>query len=240
MVVPKPRRVIGVLGGMGPEATILLQQKLLRATPADDDADHIPLLVDVNTQVPSRIRALVDGTGESPGPVLVAMAQRLQAMGADALAMPCNTAHGFVRQIEAAVAIPFLDMVRLGAAAVAARTGGGARVGLLGSTALRNIGLYEAPLAEHGLTLAYPARQDALMAALKAFKRRSDDHDARATLRVVAQDLVDDGAQALLVACTEFSLAVDVLPERVPAVDALDALVEAIRAFAASREPLRT
>lgn len=227
------RPVIGVLGGMGPEATVLLMHKVIRATPAADDADHVPLLVDNNTQVPSRIAALVEGNGPNPAPVLVAMARRLEAMGCAALAMPCNTAHAYADDIRAAVRIPFLDMVRLAAAALAARLPRGGRVGMLGSTALGNVRLYEAPLAAHGLKLVYPVRQPEVMQALRAFKRRADDSSARAALRAAADDLVASGADALLVACTEFSLATDVLPPAVPTVDALDALVAAILEAAA-------
>ena len=63
-------RRVGILGGMGPQATILLMQKVLDTVPAADDADHIPLLVDQNPQVPSRIRRLIEGTGDDPAPVL--------------------------------------------------------------------------------------------------------------------------------------------------------------------------
>ncbi len=86
-------RTVGILGGMGPEATVLLMQKVIAAVPARDDSDHVPLIVDQNSQVPSRIRRLIEGVGEDPAPVLAAMARRLEAAGAEALAMPCNTAH---------------------------------------------------------------------------------------------------------------------------------------------------
>ncbi|TVQ41589.1 MAG: aspartate/glutamate racemase family protein [Geminicoccaceae bacterium] len=228
------RKVIGILGGMGPAATVLLQQKLIQAIAAEDDADHVPLLVDVNTQVPSRVAALVEGTGPSPEPVLVAMAKRLEQMGVAALAMPCNTAHIYADAIRAAVDVPLLDMVEQGALTAVAHlppsalTSGG-RIGLLGSTALEKLGLYATPLRRFGrAALVYPARQALLMEALKAFKRRADDPTARAILEGVAQDLVADGCDVLLVACTEFSLAVDVLPATVPVVDALDALVTTI------------
>mgnify|MGYP003676682578 CR=1 FL=1 len=67
------RPVVGVLGGMGPEATILLQQRVLGTVNAQDDADHLPLLIDMNPQVPSRIAHLIEGTGEDPAPVLAAI-----------------------------------------------------------------------------------------------------------------------------------------------------------------------
>ena len=68
-------RRIGILGGMGPQATVALMQRLIDAVPAADDRDHIPLIVDDNTQVPSRIAALINGAGTDPGPVLVQMAR---------------------------------------------------------------------------------------------------------------------------------------------------------------------
>ena len=80
-------RVVGILGGMGPAATVDLMARLVRAVDAGDDADHVPLLVDNNTQVPSRIAALIEGKGADPAPVLVAMGQKLQVAGAEALAM---------------------------------------------------------------------------------------------------------------------------------------------------------
>ena len=72
-------KTVGILGGMGPEATILLMQKCLDAIDAKDDADHIPLIVHQNPQVPSRIAALIEGTGDDPAPVLKAMANDLKA-----------------------------------------------------------------------------------------------------------------------------------------------------------------
>jgi len=74
---------IGVLGGMGPMATIDLLQRIIRLTPALDDVDHIRTLVDNNPKVPSRINHLINRQGENPAPVLVSMAESLESMGAD-------------------------------------------------------------------------------------------------------------------------------------------------------------
>lgn len=115
-------RTVGILGGMGPEATVELMRRVIAATPARDDADHVPLIVDQNPAVPSRIAHLIEGTGTDPGPVLAAMARRLEIAGAEALAMPCNTAHHYLPRIREAVTIPLLDMVDLSVAEAAART----------------------------------------------------------------------------------------------------------------------
>jgi aspartate racemase len=93
-------RILAIIGGMGPEATVDLMLRVINATPARDDQDHIRMLVDNNPKVPSRINALVDGSGESPAPALISMARGLASLGADFLAVPCNTAHHYLREVQ--------------------------------------------------------------------------------------------------------------------------------------------
>ena len=131
------RKIVGVLGGMGPEATALLMMRVIQLTPAEDDSDHVPLIIDNNTQVPSRLKALIDNDGTDPGPVLQQMAKQLELMGAQALAMPCNTAHYYARQIEEGVQIPLLNMLELSAQQVAEHRLKPKVVGVLGSPASR-------------------------------------------------------------------------------------------------------
>jgi len=223
---------IGILGGMGPEATILLQRKLLAAVPARDDADHIPLLIDMNPQVPSRIARLIEGTGDDPAPVLAAMARRLEGAGAGALAMPCNTAHHYADAIRGAVSIPFLDMVALSADHAADRLGSGGRVGLLASPAVRLTGLYDTGLSARGLAALWPEGDAPMLAAIREIKAHGPAEGARAALAAAADDLAQRGAGLLLIACTEFSLLTDSLAPAIPLVDTLDILVAAIIAHA--------
>ncbi len=84
-------KVVGIIGGMGPEATEDLMQRIIRLTPARDDIDHIRCIVDNNPKIPSRVRAIIQGDGESPAPCLSDMAKRLESWGADFLAIPCNS-----------------------------------------------------------------------------------------------------------------------------------------------------
>ncbi len=108
-------KTIGIIGGMGRSATVDLMRRIIDFTPAKDDIDHIRMLIDNNPKVPSRIEALIDGTGESPASCLVEMALGLQQQGADFLAMPCNTAHHYYAEIAGSVDIPILNMVNLAA-----------------------------------------------------------------------------------------------------------------------------
>lgn len=227
-----PRRV-GILGGMGPEATVLLMRRLIAATPARDDADHIPLMVDQNPQVPSRLRFLIDGDGDDPGPVLADMARRLQGAGAEALAMPCNTAHHFAPAIRAAVTVPLIDMVALSVAHATALAGGGP-LGIIGSPALRRIGLFDAPCADAGLTPLYPQDEDALLTAIRRIKATGPTEADRDTLCCASAALLAQGARVQMIACTEFSLVTDAVAPGVAAFDTLDRLVAGIVAFALS------
>ena len=227
-----PPRRIGILGGMGPEATVLLMSRLIAATPAADDADHIPLIVDMNPQVPSRIAALIEGGGADPAPVLAAMARRLEVAGAEALAMPCNTAHYYASAIRAAAAIPLLDMVELSASQAAARAGREGRVGVLGSPAVQITGLFDAALARHGATAAYPADQKTLLAAIRDIKRAGATPAASAVLVAAVRELAVAGATAQLVACTEFSLIAQAAADEADVIDTLDVLVAEIVRFA--------
>ena len=221
---------VGILGGMGPEATILLMQKVMAAVPARDDNDHVPLIVHQNPQVPSRIAALIEGTGTDPGPVLADMARGLAAAGAEGLAMPCNTAHHYAPVIADATPLPFLNMIELTAATLAAR--GARRVGLLASPATRLARVFEAPFAAHGLIPVALADDGELLAIIRAVKAGEDSTSLAPRLAGEAETLIRDGADHLLVACTELSLISDVLPDAVPRTDSLDCLTEAIVSFA--------
>jgi aspartate racemase len=225
-------RRVGILGGMGPEATVLLMQKLLAAVSAQDDADHIPLIVDQNPQVPSRIRHLIEGTGEDPGPVLADMARRLVAGGATALAMPCNTAHHYAPAIRAAVDVPFLDMIALSVAKAASMVGEAGAVGILASPAVRKIGLFDAALAKMGIQALYPADEAALLGAIRQIKSAGPGPEARLALKQASEDLLHQGARVQMIACTEFSLIADAVSGEADTFDTLDVLVAAIKDFA--------
>ncbi len=225
-------KTVGILGGMGPMATVLLMQKIMAATRAGDDADHLPLLVDQNTQVPSRLAHLLDDAGADPGPVLAAMAVRLQGAGVDGIAMPCNTAHHYAPAIRAAISVPFLDMVALSVAHATGLARSGGRIGILASPAVRRIGLFDAAFAGTGLTLLYASDEDATLAAIRALKAVGDNDGARASLTAASVDLLTRGAAVQMIACTEFSLISGAIPAQVIAFDTLDILVQAIIAFA--------
>lgn len=225
-------RRVGILGGMGPQATILVMQKVLASVAARDDADHIPLIVDQNPQVPSRIAHLLEGAAEDPGPVLAAMARRLVAGGAEALAMPCNTAHHYAGAIRAAVTVPFLDMIALSVAHAATLTAPGGTIGILASPAVRRVGLFDAALAGFGLTAIYATGEASMLTAIRQIKSEGAQPAARDRLRAASLDMRARGADVQMIACTEFSLIADAVAPDTVTFDTLDLLVCAIKEFA--------
>ena len=224
------RKPIGILGGMGPEATILLQQKLMAALPnAKGDEDHIPLLIDMNPQVPSRMDHLINGKGADPAPVLSKMARRLEGAGAAALAMPCNTAHHYAGAIKDAVGIPFLNMVDLSAAYVAGLKDAGAFVGMLASPAVRLTHLFDKALAAYGKKTLWPSDDDKMLRAIQDIKKEGPTEISVQILQEASDELAERGAMVQLIACSEFSLLSPTLQNRAQhCIDTLDILVHEI------------
>lgn len=238
-MIDRPKRTVGVLGGMGPEATVLLMSRVIAMTPATDDSDHVPLLVDNNTQVPSRIKALIERTGRDPAPILCEMAQRLEAAGAKALAMPCNTAHFYAPVIERSVSIPLLNMLTLTAEHLTENDDSLhpypiRNVGLLASPAVRLTGVFDAALRSHGLEPRFPPDDGVMLTAIRAIKSGNYGSAVTATVAQEAEALLEQGADVLLIACSELSLLKNELPVHLPAVDSIDVLARKIIEFSSS------
>jgi aspartate racemase len=223
-------RVVGIIGGMGPEATVDLMRRVVAKTPAEDDADHVHLIVESNPKIPSRIAHLIDGTGADPTPELIRIAANLQRAGAEALAIPCNTAHAYADSIRRAVSIPLLDMVNLTVERIV-RAGGATRIGILASTAVHSAALYSAGLSAHGIEVIRPASQDDVMALIKRVKRGDIGLQAQVALGRIALDLAVQ-SDLLLVACSELSVIAAGIT--VPFVDSLEILAQAIVDFASA------
>ncbi len=226
------RQRVGVLGGMGPEATIHLMARVVDMTTAADDCDHVSMIVDNNTVVPSRIKALIEKTGDDPGPVLAEMARGLETCGADALAMPCNTAHHYAAVIEAAVDIPFLNMVELAVARVNAMNLANRRVGILASPAVRSTQIFDRAFNAQQLETLYPSDQNRMLNAIRLVKIDSNNATARQVLADAADELTRSGADCLLIACSEFSIIADAVPSSYSCYDSIDILAEAVIKFA--------
>ena len=224
-------RVVGILGGMGPQATVDLMRQIVRATPAAAERDHVRMIVDCNPRVPARSAAL-SGAGPSPGPELARMARGLVAAGADVLAMPCNTAHAFADEIESAVDVPLLHMIDLAVEAAASSIPGIERIGLLATRGTRRTRLFHDRFEALGLALVEPDEEgqrvlDGLIVKVKTHDPTDRDRDA---LQALLVDLVERGSDVVVAGCTEVPLLLPAAPAA-RIVDPSDVLARAVVRF---------
>jgi aspartate racemase len=223
-------KVVGVIGGMGPEATVDLMMRVIRATPAEDDMDHIRMFVDNNPKVPSRIKAIIEGTGESPAPAMAEMARNLAALGADFLVIPCNTAHYYYDEVSSAVDIPVMNMIDITVQTVFHENASIVTAGILASKAVLMKGLYRKSFKRQGVDVIYPSSevQESLMSTVRTIKTGNYDTGDRNVLQSAAKQLVRKGAEALIVGCTELSVISDGIDAGVKVYDSSQLLAENI------------
>ena len=222
-------RSLGVLGGMGPLATAYFFESVVRATPATSDQAHIPTLVWSDGRVPDRTLA-IQGRGPSPVPMMASGLRVLASAGADVIAIPCNTAHAFLPELVRATDREIVDMIHETVAAALAANPSLTTLGVLCTTGTRSALLYEKAAAQLGVTVAHVSRgqQSALVdEAIRIVKRGGRSELAERLIAEAAISLADQGAQAVVAACTELPLVSAAAGRVLPIVDSVDALARA-------------
>ena len=235
--------LVGVLGGMGPLATLDFIRKAMAATPAVSDQDHVPLIVSSIPQVPDRTAAF-RGEGASPLAAMVASGQRLVRAGAGLIVIPCNTAHLWFGELEEALALPMLHVVDAALEDAAALAGEGAALGLLCTDATLASGLYlNRPPAHplqpppHWVLPTAPEMVDWVMPGIAAVKAGELGRGAD-LLGAAAEALARRGAQALVLGCTEVPLVIGPGNSPLPVIDATQALAKRTVAWSLSQREL--
>ena len=225
------KKVIGILGGMGPLATADLFQKITLHTAASCDQDHPRVCIDSNTNISDRTAALLHG-GADPVPEMVRSAQRLESIGADLLIMPCNTAHNFYDAVASSVSIPVLHMIAITRDTLKSR--GVKCAGLLATDGTVQTGIYQRTFEGSGVELITPDNtedQSAVMDIIYNGVKAGDlTHDATA-FRAACEHLLARGAEVLILGCTELPPAFDIYHLDYPNVDpTLELALAAVRA----------
>ena len=144
-----PTTILGIFGGMGPEATADLYRKIVELTSATHDQDHIPTLIYSLPQVPERTEC-IRNNDHSIVPYLVEGVTRLGKSGASMIAIPCNTVHYYFDHMKNAVSIPIIHMIEEAVSEVAVKLPGTKKVGLLATAGTLESGLYENELIKSG------------------------------------------------------------------------------------------
>jgi aspartate racemase len=217
--------VVGVIGGMGPLATVDFFHLLVKLTPADKDWNHLHIIVDDNPRIPSRSRAILFDEA-SPAPYLVEGAKRLAAMGAGVIAVPCNSASHFLTPAREAVSVPVLDPV--GATIASVRTHGVGKPFVLGGMVTHKAELYRAANAMRPTE----AEQEVVAKLIDTLKLGDTSATVVAKTRKLIAAGLARGADSVILGCTEFGLIADALAERVPVFNSNQLLAEQTVAMA--------
>jgi aspartate racemase len=219
------QKTAGVLGGLGPEATVDFMARVVAATEAGCDQDHIRMLIDHNPTVPNRHDAIAGNT-PSVGPQLADMARGLEQAGADFLVMVCNTAHAYSDDIRAAVEIPFISIIDVTVDALATRDV--KTVGVMAAEGCLQSGLYQDALTQAGydaLIWSAPEREQ-FMALVYRIKAGERDEDIAAGIYKLAASLAFSGAEVLISGCTEIPLFMNAGQAPAPLLSSTNLLVQ--------------
>lgn len=234
-------KVVGVLGGMGPEATVDFMSKVLARTNARNasknkvngeagvDQDHIRMLIDHNPRIPNRHEA-IKGSGEDVGAFLADMATRLESAGADFLVMVCNTAHAFQTDIQQAVKIPFVSIIDEVIAELKNSHPKNTKVGVMAAQGCLDAELYQKAIIEAGFDLVVwnDAELAEFMHVVYQIKGGNTDDQIKQAMLVMANILIDKGAEVILAGCTEIPLVLNEDSLTVPLLSSTDILVDRV------------
>jgi len=215
-----PEKIIGILGGMGPEATIDLFYKIIKFTPAEKDQDHLRIIIDNNPKIPDRTAAIL-GKGEDPLPALQETAQNLEKAGADFIVIPCNTAHYFLSSIQESVNIPVLNMIEETAKETKKRISQIKKVGLLASIGVYKSEIYHQHFKKFNIEVISPQEKDKeeIMKVIYTIKAGDLSKGVKKNVLKIAQKLIDKGAEAIIAGCTEIPLILKEGDVSVPLID---------------------
>jgi aspartate racemase len=219
--------VLGVIGGLGPEATLDFYAKVLKHAHAAKDQDHIHVIIESNPKTPNRNDAIA-GRGPSPAPALAEMARALERAGADFVVMACNTAHAFESDIRAALTIPFVSLIDEVVDEVLRAHAGTRRAGVLATQGSRDANIFRLAFAHHGIEILQLSDRSQMrfmevLYQIKGGDRSSPIHDA---MQQFGEELIAMGADILIAGCTEVPLVLNVGDNTKALIDSTDVLAK--------------
>src|SRR4051812_30485398 len=222
---------LGVLGGMGPLATADFLRKLVRKTPASIDQDHISVLLYGDCTTPDRTACIVDQQ-PSPLPQLLEGIRFLNEHGARAICIPCNSAHSWFEEMQAASGVPVIHIVRASAEQIRRKNPEAKRIGVLSTAGTHRMGMYRTTLAGLGYDVVSPTdvEFESLISPAIAMNKANQWTEAEEKYDAATRALLDRGAEMIVLGCTEIPFGMERRVRAEPArfVDSNDALVEAV------------
>ena len=216
------KKTIGVLGGMGPEATVLFFQKVVELTPAHSDQDHLPMVIVNHPQIPDRTKAIL-GRGESPLPALKAGIAVLLKAGVEFVCIPCNTAHHYFPEIVKSCPVPVISLIDTVVQEALHAIPRLKRVGLLATRGTIAARVYHKAFLPHRVEVVTPEDWElndlqSIIVRLKGGNRSTH------AVQKMAEALSTKQIQGVILGCTELSLIASELHLPLPLIDSTEVL----------------
>lgn len=227
---------LGVLGGMGPAASAEFMVRLIAQTPAAKDQDHIPTILWSDTTIPDRSTSMRNGD-DKPLPYLLKGVQGLISAGCNLIVIPCNTAHFWFNEMEKQASWHAKIVHIVDSVADSLREGKvtNAKIGVMGTQATIELGLYQYRLNKLGWDCIAPTKQemDTLVQPAIDLIKANKIAEAHPMLMTVIHSLIDKGAKAVVLGCTEIPLAIrEDTVQNILIINSIDSLVKsAIKVF---------
>lgn len=204
----------GIIGGLGPSATVDLYKQIINHTPARNDQDHIRLIIDSNAQVPDRTAALLHN-GESPVPYLLDSIRILENSGVDFIVCPCNTAHIFLRRLKDQMKVPFIDMIEETVKYLHDKNI--AKAGLLSTEGTAKTGIYQESAKKYVIEIIIPSENGikSVMEAIsgpegiKAGVHFEKSKKNKALLMDTLKEFEKSNIKHVIMGCTEIPLCLE-------------------------------
>lgn len=237
-MVQLKERVIGILGGMGPEVTAELFCRIIKATRAKKDQDHLRVIIDNNPKIPDRTKAIIS-KGPSPLPEMVKTARNLESAGADFIIIPCNTAHYYYEELKKSVRIPVLNMIELTAQVIKKEYPDVKKAGLIATTGTVKTKIYNQALGRIGVKVISPPEdlQKKVMKAIYDNIKAGHVMEGKKIIVNAANYLAEKGSEIIICGCSEVSLVLKNGDLPIPIIDPLQILSEVAVATALRRTP---
>jgi aspartate racemase len=227
----KKEKVIGIIGGMGPEATLLLFERILENTAAARDQEHARIIIDNNPKIPERLPAIL-GEGGNPVPQMVKSGRVLERAGADFIIIPCVSAHYFLPELRRQLKLPILSMLEETASLIGACRPRISRIGLMAAMGTVRSGIFHRTLAGKGIETLISEEGDLqrVQEKILRIKDTRGHHDRkilREELKEIGEKLLQKGGQGIIAGCTELPIVLSAEDFRHPFFDVLTILARA-------------
>ncbi|QAS53064.1 aspartate/glutamate racemase family protein [Halobacillus litoralis] len=224
-------KIIGILGGMGPEATAECYLKIIRATKANKDQEHYRVIIDSNAKIPDRTEA-ISGRGENPVPQMVDAAKNLEKLDVDVACIPCMTAHFFIDEVQKAISFPLLNAFLELKKFISDYYPGATKIGVLATTGTLETGLFQ-KYFDH-LEVIHPTpitQNEKVMRAIygeDGIKSGNTEGAPLELLKGASQELLDNGAEVIISGCTEIGLVLKSSHLPVPLIDPMEVVANVV------------